>query len=154
MSARETRTAGVLGELQNLAMAMEANKDQLPDLEALRLKFAGIVTQSLDIRQQQVAFQASKQESSKQLQKLLTQGKSMADVLRTAVKNHFGSREEKIVEFGLQPFRGRKVKAAAPTPTTPTTPTTSPASTTPPAHTTPTASTTPPVPAGPETPAK
>jgi hypothetical protein len=148
MSARETRNAGVLGDLQNLSMTMEANKDQLPELEALRLKFAGIVTQSLETRKQQVAFQASKQESSKQLQKLLTEGKSMADVLRTAVKNHFGSREEKIVEFGVQPFRGRKVKAAAPTPTTPTTPTTSPASTTATAHTTP------PVPAGPETPAK
>lgn len=148
MSARETRNAGVLGDLQNLAMTMEANKDQLPDLEALRLKFAGIVTQSLETRKQQVAFQASKQASSKQLQKLLTEGKSMADVLRTAVKNHFGSREEKIVEFGVQPFRGRKVKAAATTPTTPTTPTISPASTTPPAHTTP------PVPAGPEAPAK
>src|SRR4029077_10750973 len=121
MSARETRTAGVLGELQNLAMTMEANKDQLPDLEPFRLKFAGIVTQTLEIRKQQVAFQASKQESSKQLQKLLTQGKSMADVLRTAGKNPFASREEKLVEFGLQPFRGRKVKSAAPeTPTTPT----------------------------------
>jgi len=147
MSARETRNAGVLGDLQNLSMTMEANKDQLPDLEPFRLKFAAIVTQSLETRKQQVAFQASKQESSKQLQKLLTEGKSMADVLRTAVKNHFGSREEKIVEFGVQPFRGRKVKAAVPTPT-PTTPTTSPASTTPTAHTTP------PVPAGPETPAK
>jgi hypothetical protein len=121
MSARETRNAGVLGDLQNLSMTMEANKDQLPDLEPFRLKFAGIVTQTLDVRKQQVAFQASKQESSKQFQKLLTQGKSMANVLRTAVKDHFGSREEKIVEFGLQPFRGRKVKpAAAPTPTTPT----------------------------------
>jgi hypothetical protein len=126
MSARETRTAGVLGDLQNLSMTMEANKDLLPDLEPFRLKFAGIVTQTLEVRQQQVAFQASKQASSKQLQKLLTEGKSMADVLRTAVKNHFGSREEKIVEFGLQPFRGRKVKAApekpTPFPTTPTEP--------------------------------
>jgi hypothetical protein len=148
MSARETRNAGVLGDLQNLSMTMEANKDQLPDLEPFRLKFAAIVAQSLDARKQQVAFQASKQESSKLFQKLLTDGKSMADVIRTAVKNHYGSREEKIVEFGLQPFRGRKVKAAAPTPTTPTTPTTSPTAPTPPAHTIP------PVPAGPETPAK
>jgi len=107
--------------LQNLSMTMEANKDLLPDLEPLRLKFTGIVTQTLEIRKQQVAFQASKQASSKQLQKLLTEGKSMADVLRTAVKNHFGSREEKIVEFGVQPFRGRKVKAAPvkPEPTAP-----------------------------------
>lgn len=127
MPSRETRTAGVLGDLQNLSMAMEANKDQLQDLEPLRLKFAGIVTQTLTVRQQQAAFQASKQESSKQLQKLLTEGKAMADVLRTAVKSHFGPREEKIVEFGLKPFRGRKVKAAPETPTPSTTPVTPPA---------------------------
>lgn len=127
-------------------MTMEANKDLLPDLEPLRLKFAATVTQTLEVRQQQVALQASKQSSSKQLKKLLAQGKTMADVLRTAVKSHFGSREEKIAEFGLQPFRGRKVKAAT-TPTTPQTPGTPPPSTTPPAHATS------PVPAGPVTPA-
>jgi hypothetical protein len=115
-------------------MTMEANKDLLPDLEPLRLKFAGLVTQVLEVRQQQVALQASKQASSKQLQKLLTEGKSMADVLRTAVKSHFGSREEKIAEFGMQPFRGRKVKATPekPTPTpTPVTPTAHPVTPTP-----------------------
>jgi hypothetical protein len=99
------------------------------------------ITQTLDIRQQQVAFQASKQASLEAAPEAPDQGQSMADVLRTAVKNHFGSREEKIVEFGLQPFRGRKAKAAT-TPTTPPTPTTSPTHTTPP------------VPAGPETSAK
>jgi len=105
-------------------MTMEANKDLLPDLEPLRLKFTGIVTQTLEVRKQQVALQASKQASSKQFQKLLTEGKAMADVLRTAVKSHFGPREEKIAEFGLQPFRGRKVKAAPekPAPTTPPAP--------------------------------
>jgi 23S rRNA maturation mini-RNase III len=124
MARRETRKAAIMGDLQNLSTTMEANKDLLADLEPLRLKFVGIVTQSLNIRKQQVAFQASKQESSKQLQKLLTEGQAMANVLRTAVKSHFGPREEKIVEFGLQPFRGRKVKAATEEPT--------PASTTPP----------------------
>ena len=43
----------------------------------------------------------------------------MADVVRTVVKDHFGPQEEKIAEFGVQPFRGRKVKAVTlkPTPT-------------------------------------
>jgi septal ring-binding cell division protein DamX len=119
---------------------MEANKELLPQLEPFRLKLGGILTQALDAGKQQAALKASKQESSKQFRRLLTDGQRVANVIRTAVKDHFGPREEKVAEFGLQPFRGRKVKAATPAPTTPATekPT----------------STTSPAPAGPATPTK
>jgi len=43
-------------------------------------------------------------------------------VLRLAVKQHFGIRAEKLVEFKVRPFRGRK-KATPPT-TPPVNPTT------------------------------
>ena len=119
--ARERRNAGILGDLQRLSVTMDANKDQLPHLEPFRLKLAGVVTQALEAGKQQAAFKASKQESSKQFRKFLTQGQTLADVVRTAVKEHFGAREEKVAEFGLPVFRGRKVKPAAETPQ-PTTP--------------------------------
>jgi hypothetical protein len=122
MARRETRNAGVLGDLQRLSVTMEANKEELPQLEPFRLKLGGIVTRSLDVSQQQAAFTASKQEASKQLRRLLTEGQRVADVIRTVVKDHFGPREEKIAEFGVQPFRGRKVKTPTETPPTPTTP--------------------------------
>ena len=101
--ARETRSAGILGDLQRLSGTMEANKEELPQMEPFRLKLTGIVTQ---------AFEVAKQESSKQLRKLLIAGNRIADVVRTAVKDHFGPREEKVAEFGVQPFRGRKAKPA------------------------------------------
>jgi hypothetical protein len=122
MAARETRNLGILGDLQNLSVTMEANKEQLPQMEPFRLKLNGIVTQTLETGKQQAALRASKQEMSKQLRRLLVDGQRLADVVRTAVRDHFGPREEKIAEFGLQPFRGRKVKAAAATPTTPPAP--------------------------------
>ena len=131
MARRETRKAGILGDLERLSVTMEANKEQLPQLEPFRHKLGDIVTQSLDVSKQQAAFQASKQEASKQLRRLLTEGQRVADVIRTVVRDHFGPREEKIAEFGVQPFRGRKVKTNTPTGTspTPTTPTTLPAAT-------------------------
>lgn len=137
--ARETKKTAILGDLQNLSATMELNKELLPDLEPFRLKLSGIVTQTVDATKQQAAMRASKQELSKQVRQFLTDGQRVADVVRTAVRDHFGPDSEKIAEFGLQPFRGRKVKAATekPTPTTPTTPTTTPA-----------------VPAGPAPPAK
>lgn len=117
MAKRDTRKAGVLGDLQRLAVTMEANKEELPVLEPFRLKLGDIITRSMDVGKQQAAFTASKQEASKQLRLLLTDGMRVADVIRTVVRDHFGPREEKIVEFGVQPFRGRKVKPPGETPT-------------------------------------
>jgi len=124
MPRKETRHSGILGDLQGLSVVLEANKEEIPGLETFRLKLSGIVSQTLETRMQQAALRAAKQESSKQLRRLLTEGQSVANVIRTVVKDHFGPREEKIVEFGLQPFRGRKPKTA----TEETTPTTPPAS--------------------------
>jgi hypothetical protein len=114
--ARETRSAGIMGDLQRLSVTMDANKEALPQLEPYRLKLTGIVTQVFETAKQQAAHKAGKQESSKQLRKLLTQGNRVADVVRTAVKDHFGPEDEKVAEFGVQPFRGRKAKTATPTP--------------------------------------
>jgi hypothetical protein len=125
MARRESKQAGILGDLQRLSVTVEANREELPQLEPFRLKLGGIITQALDVSKQQAGLKASKQEASKQLQRLLTDGQRVSDVIRTVVRDHFGPRAEKVTEFGVQPFRGRKVK----TPTeTPPTPTTSPAS--------------------------
>ncbi|HKV07775.1 MAG TPA: hypothetical protein VJ725_06545 [Thermoanaerobaculia bacterium] len=117
---RESKYTGIVGDLQRLLGAMEANREELPQMELFRAKLAGILTQAQEATQQQAALKASKQESSKRLQRLLGEGQRLATVVRTAVKEHYGIREEKVAEFGLQPFRGRKAKAvlepAAPTP--------------------------------------
>ncbi|HKV09094.1 MAG TPA: hypothetical protein VJ725_13205 [Thermoanaerobaculia bacterium] len=109
---REKKYVGVVGDLQRLLGAMDANQEELPQMEPFRQKLTGLVAQALEILQQQAALKASKQESSKRLRQLLEAGQRLATVTRTAVKEHYGSREEKVVEFGLQPFRGRKAKAS------------------------------------------
>jgi hypothetical protein len=114
--ARETKYTGIVGDLQRLSGTMEANREELPQLEPFRLKLGGILVQLFAIFQQQAELKASKQESSKQLQQLLSDGQRLATVVRGAVKEHYGIREEKITEFGLQPFRGRKGKPATATP--------------------------------------
>ena len=53
--------------------------------------------------------------------------------MQLAVKQHYGPSAEKLVEFDLQPFRGRKPKPAPETPS-PGTPARVPAIPTPPAH--------------------
>ncbi len=127
---RETRNAGIMGALQRLSVTMEANKEELPNLEPFRLKLTGIVIQIFDIAKQQAAHKAGKQESAKLLRKLLTEGNRVADLVRTGVRDHYGPDAEKVAEFGVQPFRGLKAKAAAEKPA----PTPAPVPITPPAH--------------------
>ena len=128
--AKQTTYRGMWGDWQGLLTKLEANKEELPQLEPFRIKLGGILTQALGINQQQEAMKASKQEASKQLRKLASEGNRLAALARAGVKEHYGIREEKIAEFGLQPFRGLKTKLAAkkpapqaPAPEKPETPT-------------------------------
>jgi hypothetical protein len=114
--ARETTYKGTWGDWQGLLAKVEANSGELPQLEPFRVKLGGILTQVLSISRQQDAMRASKQEASKQLRKLITEGNRVAALMRVGIKEHYGPQEEKVAEFGLQPFRGRKVKPAPATP--------------------------------------
>ena len=127
--ARETKYTGILGDLQKLSVTMDANKEELPQMEPFRLKLGGILASALEVSQEQAALKVRKQETSKQLRTLLTEGQRLANVVRTAVKEHYGIREEKVAEFGVQPFRGRKrTPKATPAPTPAPAPTPGPAS--------------------------
>ncbi|HZF10806.1 MAG TPA: hypothetical protein VFE33_18615 [Thermoanaerobaculia bacterium] len=116
---RETTAAGKVGDWQRLLAPLVANADDLKHLEIPRTQLAAMVSQAADLKKQQAAQRAAKQEASKQLQETITEGVRLANLLRQAVKQHYGIRAEKLAEFGMQPFRGRK---PAPAPTTPSVP--------------------------------
>jgi hypothetical protein len=71
---------------------------------------------------QQAALTAGKQEMSKKLKSQVVEGQRVANGLRKLLKEFYGVRSEKLAEFGLQPFRGLKRKAAAPEEPTPVPP--------------------------------
>ncbi|HWM90675.1 MAG TPA: hypothetical protein VN493_07915 [Thermoanaerobaculia bacterium] len=103
-----------LGSLQSLNMALEANAGDLPQLEVSRNTFGGKVGQLQGLTQEQAALTASKQETTRQFQHEMTETQRLATVLRLAVKHHYGIDSEKLVEFGIQPFRGRNRKVQEP----------------------------------------
>jgi len=124
-----------LGGLQRLSIALAANSADLKDLEGTRNKLEGLMNQVQDGVKRQAALRAEKQDISRQLKTLFVESDRLANVVRVALKAHYGIRAEKLVEFGLQPFRGRKAKAAPGTPGTPQAPGSIPAHPTPtPAH--------------------
>jgi len=133
--ATERTYTGKLGSLQRLSIALAANSADLKDLEGTRNKLEGLMNQAQDGVKRQAALRAEKQEVSRQLKTLFIESDRLANVVRVSLKAHYGIRAEKLVEFGLQPFRGRKAKAAPATPETPQAPGSIPAHPTPtPAH--------------------
>ena len=107
----------IFGSLQQLNSALAANSADLPNLEGTRLQFDDMVTSILEVFTRQAAETAQKQETSQELQALFSEGSRLATVLRLAVKAHYGIRAEKLVEFGIKPFRGRKLAKPIPAPT-------------------------------------
>ena len=108
--SKERTYAGKLGDWQRLLDSLTVNAPQLPQLEGMRAVLAAQLTQALRVNQQQAATRATKQELSQQLKTLVVEGDRVATLVRSAVKQHFGVRAEKLTEFGVQPFRGRARK--------------------------------------------
>ncbi|HEV8579484.1 MAG TPA: hypothetical protein VGX68_10420 [Thermoanaerobaculia bacterium] len=104
---RIRRYLNFLNGWEQITTAVVAHADELPHLEGLLFKLQTVLEKMRDASAQQAALTASKQEASKLVLSLLRQGEALADVLRTAVREHYGNSSEILVEFGLQPFRGR-----------------------------------------------
>ena len=117
-----------LGDLQRLMAPLTANSADLVHLEATRTRFAEFLAQAEEAANRQGVHTAAKQEASRQLSTSLVECERLANILRLGVKQHYGIRSEKLAEFGLQPFRGRKTpdaeepKPSAPSPPEPQTP--------------------------------
>ena len=110
--ARETYGETLTG-WQGLATSLEANTADLQHLEAHRARLAELLKRAQDLSSQQAALTAGKQEVSKELLGVIAEGRKLATFLRVGVRQHYGNRAEKLVEFGLQPFRGRRRPADA-----------------------------------------
>lgn len=122
MKTQETTYAGVLGNLGRLTAALGANAADLTHLEGPRARLERILAEAQEIAKQQAALTASKQEASKRLKLLLGEGQRIASGLTKFIKEHYGIRAEKLAEFGMQPYRGRKPKEAEPETPPPTIP--------------------------------
>jgi hypothetical protein len=109
--SKETTSKGKLGDLERLASSLAANATDLPHLEVSRNQLGALLNEAREAADLQALHTAGKQEASRKLGVALTEGMRLANVLRLAVKHHYGIRSEKLAHFGLQPFRGRPRKA-------------------------------------------
>jgi hypothetical protein len=116
---RETTYKGMVEGWERLSEWLTANASELAHLETSRVKLEGLLTQARQVAAVQAAQVAAKQQASQSMKTIITEGERVANVLRASVKEHYGIRSEKLAEFGVKPFRGRKPKAAPETPGAP-----------------------------------
>jgi hypothetical protein len=93
-----------------LLAALEQNSGELPQLENPRQRLQGILDQIKGFAAEQAAMTASRQIATSRIEYQLVQGRKLATVLRTTVREHYGNRNQKIAEFGLQPLRPRPTR--------------------------------------------
>lgn len=107
---RETTTAGIMGTWQKFGAAFDANAADLTALAPSRDQLGVLLTRAVEVTQRQGALRAGKQEASKEIRAILAEGERLATGLRKLITTHYGVSSEKLTEFGIQPFRGRKRK--------------------------------------------
>lgn len=102
-----TTFADFVKEGDRLVGAVRANTANLPHLQVPVDKLASLIESMGELLLQQGALRASKQQVTSELQQTLDDGLRLLTFLRKGVREQYGPRSEKLVEFGLQPFRGR-----------------------------------------------
>jgi hypothetical protein len=113
MAKQQTRYSDFVTEWEHLLNTLAANTAELPHLEAPRAKLQTFLEEVRSLATQQDLHAASKQQASQQLRVALSNGKKLTTFLRTGLKEHYGNRSEKLVEFGIPPFRRRAKKDPA-----------------------------------------
>ena len=114
--------ADVVTEAERILAAMQANDADIAHLAGSRDKLQSHLEMAKELFRQQSSFAASKQQATSQLQQTLHDLAKLIHFLRFGFKEHYGTRSEKLVDYGVRPFRGKPRRAAAPpAPPAPTT---------------------------------
>jgi len=109
--ANETTYSGILGDLLRFQAAMELKISEVPHLGASRVLLGESLDRVQDLVRRQAAVMTEKQNLSQQIQAEIGVGRRLATVLRKGLQHHYGIYSEELTQFGLQPFRGRKVSS-------------------------------------------
>ncbi|HYN20643.1 MAG TPA: hypothetical protein VE078_06760 [Thermoanaerobaculia bacterium] len=109
--SNETTYSGILGDLLRLQTALAARVGEVPHLAQSRERFEAAVGRAQALIRDQAVLNATKLERSRHIKEAIGDGLRLATILRKGLLQHYGIRSERLVEFGIQPFRGRKSKS-------------------------------------------
>jgi hypothetical protein len=120
MPPKNNAIADYVDDWQQLLTAIIANASDLEPLETLRQQLATTLVEVQDFSSREKANRSERQQWTQKRQEAMVRGKDLASRLRSGLRLAYGSRTEKLVEFGALPLRPRKTaKKPAPLTTDP-----------------------------------
>ncbi|HYU31203.1 MAG TPA: hypothetical protein VEW48_03505 [Thermoanaerobaculia bacterium] len=90
---------------EKLVAALRANPQVLTAVEPLLQEFETLLAEIRMLVVQQAAQTAMVQQTAKDIDERVKRGTLVAGRLRSAAKAVYGDRTEKVIEFGMHPFR-------------------------------------------------
>src|SRR5262245_31381415 len=95
-----------------------ARKEEVAHLDAHRVQLEGMSQRFKELNQQYLSLASQRLELAEEMRKLLRKGETLADFLRTGVRQHYGVDSDVLVAFGMVPtprrVRATQRKAAKP----------------------------------------
>jgi hypothetical protein len=90
---------------EKMDTAMTVNDAEVAHLGFKLPKLRDNAKQMRGLYARHAALAAERQSITQEMQKLVDEGDQIFRMLREAVKDHYGKRNEKLVEFGVEPVR-------------------------------------------------
>ena len=100
---KKLRDAEAVAEMREIAATLALHGDEVPQLATARTSLDNVLAQIDALSTQRTFHQFNKQNASQQLRTRIEEGSKNTTVVRFTLKQHFGSRSEDLVKFGLQP---------------------------------------------------
>jgi hypothetical protein len=94
-------------KLELRSKALAANIEETPHLVAPLAKLDSLLALLKELTAEQARLTAARQEISKRIAELMEDAQRLMTFVDLGVKQHYGNRSEKLVEYGLQPFRSK-----------------------------------------------
>ena len=95
---------------------LTARAAEVPHLESPRIQLEAKLELFKALSTQHAVLTTSKQEVGKQMRVLFREVATLVDFLHTGIRQHYGKDSEVLIEFGLQPYRGRSSAPKPPAP--------------------------------------
>jgi hypothetical protein len=100
--------AAVTASWEQLLSAVEANRDELPQVETFRVQLEACLDDLRAAHAQRAALEANRLRATRDLKIALDQGTALASRLRAWARGQYGNRGDKLIEFGMKPRCKRK----------------------------------------------
>lgn len=106
--------AQVTADWDQLLAAVEANRADLPEVEAFRVQLEANLEDLRAAYARRASLEAERLQATRTVKASLAQGKALASRIRIWVRGRYGIHNHKLVEFGIKPYRRRRLAREKP----------------------------------------